>query len=138
VLKDLIPIIAKGYEEVLIDSPAGLEHFNRKVVVDIDDLFIILDPAEKSLKHIERVTAITREVKVNYKHLHLVGNHRFTDDTVEYLRNFGEDYLGKIDYDLDVKRYNLKGKALLELPEDSPASLSVKRILVKAGYDHQI
>ncbi len=133
VLKGLIPALAEGYEEVLIDSPAGLEHFNRKVVVDIDGLFIILDPSEKALKHIERVIAITKELKVNYKHLYLIGNHRFTNDMGEYLRNFGEAYLGKIDYDPDVKQYNLKGKALFELPEDSPASLSVRGILVKAG-----
>ena len=133
VLKDLIPIIASRYEEVLVDSPAGLEHFNRKVVVDIDDLFIILDPSEKSLKHIERVMAITRELKVNCKYIHLVGNHRFTNDTGEYVRNIAETYLGKIDYDSYVKEYNLKGRSLLELPEDSPASLSVRGILVKAG-----
>jgi CO dehydrogenase maturation factor len=133
VFKDIIPTFTESYEEVLVDSPAGLEHFNRKVVLDIDDLFIILDPSEKSLKHIERVIAITRELKVNYKHLYLIGNHRFTNDMGEYLGNFGEAYLGKIDYDPDVKQYNLKGKALFELPEDSPASLSVRGILVKAG-----
>ncbi len=133
ILKDLIPTLAESYEEVLIDSPAGLEHFNRKIVLDIDDLFIILDPSEKSLKHIERVMVITTELKVSYKHLYLIGNHRFTDDVAEHVRNFGEAYLGKIDYDLDVKQYNLEGKALFELPGDSPASLSVRRILVKAG-----
>jgi len=134
VLKDSIPTLAEDYEEVIIDSPAGLEHFNRKVVVDIDDLFVILDPSEKSIKHIERVTAITRELKVSYKHLYLVGNHRFTEETEEYLRSAREAYLGKIDYDPDIRQYNLEGKPLLELPEDSPASLSVRRILVEAGY----
>ena len=54
VLKDFIPTLVKDYQEVLVDSPAGLEHFNRKVVVDIDDLFIILDPSGKSTKHIRK------------------------------------------------------------------------------------
>ena len=134
VLKDFIPTVVKDYEEVIVDSPAGLEHFNRKVVVDIDDLFVLLDPSEKSIKHIERVKDITKEVRVNYGHLYLIGNYRFTRETEEYLRSTGEAYLGKIDYDPAVKRYNLQGKSLLELPEDSPAALSVKRILVKAGY----
>jgi CO dehydrogenase maturation factor len=134
ILKEFIPILAKDYEEVLIDSPAGLEHFNRKIVVDIDDLFIILDPSEKSIKHIERVRDITRELKVNYNHLYLIGNYRFTEEIEGYLQNIGEAYLGKIDYDPKVKEYNLKGKSLLELPENSPALLSVKRILIKAGY----
>lgn len=134
VLKDSIPTLVKDYEEVIIDSPAGLEHFNRKVVVDIDDLFVILDPSEKSMKHIERVRDITRELKVSYKHLYLIGNYRFAWETEGYLRSAGEAYLGRIDYDPGVKQYNLEGKPLLELPEDSPASLSVKRILVEAGY----
>jgi len=134
VLKDFIPTLVKDYDEVLVDSPAGLEHFNRKVVVDIDDLFVVLDPSEKSIKHIERVKNITRELKVGYSHLYLIGNYRFTGETEEYLRSAGEAYLGKINYDPNVKRYNLEGRSLLELPEDSPAALSVERILVKAGY----
>jgi len=134
VLKDFIPTLVKDYAEVLVDSPAGLEHFNRKVVVDIDDLFVILDPSEKSTKHIERVRDIIREVKVSYNHLYLIGNYRFTEGTEEYLRSTGETYLGKIDYDPNVRQYNLEGRSLLELPEDSPATVCVKRILVKAGY----
>ena len=134
VLKDFIPVLVKDYEEVLVDSPAGLEHFNRKVVVDIDDLFVTLDPSEKSIKHIERVRDITRELKVSYNHLYLIGNHRFTEETEGYLRSTGGTYLGKIDYGPDVKQYNLEGKSLLELTEESPAAISVRRILVKAGY----
>jgi CO dehydrogenase maturation factor len=133
ILKELIPILARDYEEVLVDSPAGLEHFNRKIVVDIDHLFIMLDPSQKSVKHIERVKAIIRELRVSYDRLYLIGNYRFTKETEESLQNVDEAYLGKIDYDPKVREYNLKGKSLLELPEDSPASLSVKRILAKAG-----
>jgi CO dehydrogenase maturation factor len=135
VLRDSIPGLVNHYEVVIVDSPAGLEHFNRKVVVDIDDLFVILDPSEKSVKHVERVRDITREVKVSYNHLYLIGNYRFTAETEGYLLTAGETYLGKIDYDAGVKQRNLEGKTLLDLPEDSAASLSVRRILAQAGYD---
>jgi CO dehydrogenase maturation factor len=133
VLKDFMPTVVQDYEEVIIDSPAGLEHFNRKVVVDIDDLFVILDPSEKSLKHVQRVLDIAKELRVNYHHFYLVGNHKFTKETEEYLRSTGETYLGKIDYDTKVKEYNLKGKPLLDLPENSPAFQSVREVLAKAG-----
>jgi len=137
VLKDFIPTLVRDYQEVLVDSPAGLEHFNRKVVVDIDDLFVILDPSEKSTKHVERVKDIIREVKVSYNHLYLIGNYRFTEKTEEYLRGTGETYLGKIDYDPHVRQYNLEGRSLLNLPQDSPAALCVRNILMKAGYKLQ-
>jgi len=135
VIKDFIATFIQDYESVVVDSPAGLEHFNRKIVADIDDLFVILDPSEKSVKHIERIKAITKALKVRYNQLFLVGNYRFTEETEELLRKTGESYLGKIDYDPTVREYNLKGKSLLELPENSPALLSVKKILSKAGHD---
>lgn len=137
VIREAIPALAQSYQELLIDSPAGLEHLNRKVVVDIDDLFVILDPSEKSIKHIERVKAITAALKVDCRHLHLVGNHRFTTEIEEHLRSTGEAYLGRIDFDPGVRQRNLEGRSLLDLPGHSPAALSVKRILLQAGYKLQ-
>lgn len=133
VLKDFIPRIVQDYEEVIIDSPAGLEHFNRKIVVDIDELFVLLDPSEKSMKHIERVLGITNNLRVNYRHLYLVGNYRFAEESEGSLRSSGESYLGKIEYDVNVKEYNLTGRPLLELPQDSPALRSVRKVLAQAG-----
>jgi hypothetical protein len=42
--------------------------------------------------------------------------------------------LGKIAYDEAVKEYILKGESLLNLPSDSPAYVSVRKIMEKAGY----
>jgi len=75
-----------------------------------------------------------KQVGIRYNHFYLVANYQFDEETEDYLRNSGEVYLGKIDYDADLEQYNLNGKSLLELPEDSLASLSIKRILTKAGY----
>lgn len=134
-IKDAIAKIDKNYEMVIVDSPAGLEHLNRKVTPDIDDLFVILDPSEKSSKHIERIKYVARGVKINYKHFYLVGNYRFTDEIEAYLLKTGETYLGRIAYDPYIREYNLKGESLFKVPEDSPSSTSVKKILLGAGYE---
>jgi len=131
-LRKTISQLAKNYTNVVIDSPAGLEHLNRNIISDIDALFVILDPSEKSLKHIERVKEITKAVEIHYNHLYLVANYMFDRESEGHLPETGETYLGKIDYDANVEEYNLKGKSLLELPEDSPACLSIKKILAKA------
>jgi len=133
-LRKNIPKLAKNYTNVVVDSPAGVEHLNRNIVSDINDLFVISDPSEKSLKHIGRIKEIMKQVGIKYNHFYLVANYQFDEETEEYLRNSGEVYLGKVDYDPKLEEYNLTGKSLLELPQDSPASLSVKRILTKAGY----
>lgn len=133
-LRRAIPKLAKNYTNVAIDSPAGVEHLNRNIVSDVNDLFVLCDPSEKSLKHIGRIKEIMKQVEIRYNHFYLVANHEFDEEAEEHLRKTGEIYLGKVDYDAELEEYNLKGKSLLELPEDSPALVSVRKILIKAGY----
>ncbi len=134
-IKETIRTIQKNYAMILVDSPAGLEHLNRKITPDIDDLFVVLDPSEKSAKHIERIKYVTKGVRINYKNFYLVGNYRFTEEVESYLLQGQEKYLGRIQFDPKVRQNNLKGDSLFEIPEDSPSSLSVKRILKEAGYE---
>lgn len=134
-IKETIRMIHRNYEMILVDSPAGLEHLNRKITPDIDDLFVVLDPSEKSAKHIERIKYVTKGVRINYKNFYLVGNYRFTDEAETYLLQSGERYLGRIEFDPQVREHNLKGESLLKIPEYSPSSISVKKILKVAGYE---
>ena len=134
-LRRTIPKLANNYTNVVVDSPAGVEHLNRNIVSSVDDLFVLCDPSDKALKHIERIKRIITEVGIKYTHFYLVANHEFDEQAEAYVRNTGEVYLGKVEYDSNVEQYNLNGKSLLMLPQDSPASLSAKGILANAGYD---
>jgi len=131
----IIPTIGQYYKNILIDSPAGLEHLNRRIVPKVDDLFIILDPSMKSIKHVERVKKIAQAVGLQYEHLYLVGNHEFYPEAEQLIQSTDEVYLGKLEYDARVRDYNLKGKPLWELPPDSTACLSIKELLAGADYD---
>jgi CO dehydrogenase maturation factor len=133
IVSGAIPKIINSYTYVMIDSPAGLEHLNREVVSDIDDLFVVLDPSSKSLKHIDRIKDIASSVGIKYTNFYLVGNYRFTEEIEKKFEASGEKYLGRMAYDPALAQYNLTGRSLLELPEDSPACVSVKNILTKAG-----
>jgi len=133
-LRAIIPRLAQNYTNTVIDAPAGLEHLNRKVTSEIDDLFLILDPSLKSLRNIERTQKLVAEVGVKCHNFYLVANYRFTQNAEKLIQDTGAAYLGKIEPDDEVEEYNLQGKSLLELPDDSPASLSVKGILEMAGY----
>ena len=130
----IIPSIGGDYTNIVVDSPAGLEHLNRKVIPNIDDLFVMVDPSMKSIKHIARIGRITKEVGINYRHLYIVGNYEFDAKAEQLVKGTGATYLGKIDHDASVKDFNLRGESLLNLPDTSPACQSVKMILTKAGY----
>jgi CO dehydrogenase maturation factor len=45
VLKNTLDIISEGYDFVLVDTPAGLEHYARKTAKDVSDLMIVVDPS---------------------------------------------------------------------------------------------
>jgi len=132
-LRKIISQLSKNYRNVVVDSPAGLEHLNRNIVSQVDDLFVVLDPSDKSLIHIKKIKAILKEVGTMYDHFYVLANYMFDEESERYFKDTGEIYLGKIDYDKRVEEYNVKGESLRKLPDDSPACRSVKRILEKAG-----
>jgi len=134
-LKGAMEKLSKNYEFILIDSPAGLEHLNRRITHQIDDIFDIIDPSKKSFDHVYRANRIAKEVKIEFKNFYIVGGYRFPEEMGRKAEEItGMKFLGKIAYDENVERYVLEGKSLLELPDDSPAYLSVKEIMRRAGY----
>ena len=134
-LKAALERLTKNYKYILIDSPAGLEHLNRKITSQVDDLFDIIDPSKKSFEHIKRAYRIIKEVGIGFKNFYIVKGYRFPEDLkLEDREETDLKYIGKISYDKDVEDYIFSGKSLLKLPPDSPAYRSVKEIMEKAGY----
>ena len=123
----------KGW--VLVDSPAGLEHLNRRITSQVDDIFDIIGPSKKSFNHIERAYRVVKEVKINFKNFYVIAGYRFPKGLEpEIEKRIKQPYLGKIAYDENVENYVLSGESLLELPPSSVAYISVKKLMTKAGY----
>jgi CO dehydrogenase maturation factor len=134
-LKNALAGLTKSYEYVLIDSPGGLEHLNRRIASQVDDIFDIIDPSQKSFHHVERAYRVAKEVKIEFNNFYVVGGNRVPEELeTEVEKRTKLEYLGKISYDKEVENYVLYGKPLLDLPDTSLAYNSVKKILQKAGY----
>ena len=134
-LKGALESLTKNYEYVLIDSPAGLEHLNRRITSKVTDIFDILDHSKKSMDHVKRAHRIAKEVDMQFDNFYLIGGYRFPAELgvhAETTLNF--KYLGKIAPDAILDEYVLEGKSLLELSSDNAACVSVKEILKTAGY----
>jgi CO dehydrogenase maturation factor len=134
-LKAALESLTKNYEYVLIDSPAGLEHLNRRIASKVNDVFDILDHSKKSFDHVKRAYRIAKEVDMVFDNFYLIGGYRFPANLggqAEAALKFR--YLGKIAADELLDECVLTGKSLLELPVDNAAFVSVKEILKSAGY----
>lgn len=134
-LKKALEGLTRNYRHVLMDSPAGLEHLNRRVATSVDDIFDVVDPSKKSFEHVTRAYKLVKEVKIEFKNFYVVGGYRFPKNLEEELvKETGLNLLGKVEYDEKLEEYVLAGKSLLEIPSTTPAYLSVKEIMEKAGY----
>ena len=134
-LKNALTSLTKSYKYVLIDSPGGLEHLNRRIASKVDDIFDIIDPSQKSFHHVERAYKVAKDVQIEFNNFYVVGGNRVPQELeAEVAERTKLEYLGKISYDKEVENSVLYGKTLLDLPETSVAYKSVKKILRKAGY----
>ena len=133
-LKRALENLTKTYRYVLIDSPAGLEHLNRRIASDVEDIFDLVGPSKKAFNHVTRAHTIAKEVNIQFQNFYLVGGYRFPEALEKRASDTGLQFLGRISYDKKVEDAVLSGESLLELPQDSPAYVSVKEIMQKAGY----
>jgi CO dehydrogenase maturation factor len=137
-LKGALESLTKTYKYVLIDSPAGLEHLNRRITSKVNDVLDILDHSKKSFDHVKRAYRIAKEVNMEFDNFYLVGGYRFPPQLgsqAETALKF--KYLGKIALDEQLDEYVLAGKSLVDLPSESAAYVSVKEIIRSIGYLQQ-
>ncbi len=133
-LKGALQSLTKNYQYILIDSPAGLEHLNRKITDRVNDIFDVMGPSNKSFENVKRAYRITQEIKIDFDHFYTVGGCLFPKELENAVEEkTGQPYLGKIDFDQQVQESVIAGRSLLDIPSDSPAYLSVKRLMEKAG-----
>jgi CO dehydrogenase maturation factor len=134
-LKSALESLTKNYKYVLVDSPAGLEHLNRRITSKVDDIFDVIDPSKKSFDHVGRAYRVAKEVKIAFQNFYVVGGFRFPESLENQAKKvLPFKFLGRVAYDENVEEYVLAGKSLLGLPPETPAYISVKRIMENAGY----
>lgn len=127
---------AKDYDLIVIDSPAGLEHFSRKIFPDLDDLIVVTDESRRGLTTGERIRDIAREMGLKYKDLYVVVNKITTgrrDKVIENATSLGLTVIGTIPYDESLAKFDLVGDPLMGLPDDSPAVQEMANVVGKLG-----
>jgi CO dehydrogenase maturation factor len=133
-LGQIMNMWGKNYEYVIVDSPAGVEHLNRRITKKVKAVFNILDPSKKSFDNAKRSFKIMNEVDIQFDDYYIVGGYRFPESLEKEAEKQPFTFLGRVEGDPQIYEYNIEGKSLLDIPGTSPAYQSVKKILEKAGY----
>ena len=136
VLTGILDTIVSNYDVVLMDMEAGLEHVSRRTDKNVDTMLIVTDPSKMGFETARRIKNLAKEVHIEIKEIYLVGN-RFPEHLskkfIEMARAVGIKPAGIVPEDPHVYEFNLNGRSLLELPEDSPALVAVREIVRKIG-----
>ncbi|HOV82652.1 MAG TPA: AAA family ATPase [Methanothrix sp.] len=135
-LRGIMDKTTSDYDLVVIDTPAGLEHFSRKTIPDLDDLIVVTDESRRGLTTAERIRDTAREIDLKYKNLYVVVNKvtpERREKVIENAAGLGLQVIGSIPYDESLAKFDLVGDPLMGLPDDSPAVKEMVQIVGKVG-----
>jgi len=138
VLTRILDTLTSNYAVTLLDMEAGLEHLSRRTDRDVDVMLIVTDPSRMGFETARRIRDLAREVHIKVRSTYLVGS-RFTDDLVDTLRSAAEamglELAGNIPVDQNIMSFNITGRPLLDLPEDTPAYRATEQIATRIGLE---
>jgi CO dehydrogenase maturation factor len=129
-LKNALSSITGNYRYILIDSPGGLEHLNRKIASTVDVIFDVMGPSHKSFLHVDRAYRVIHDVGISFNKFFVIGGYACSEDlSAQATMKTGLPSPGKISEDPLVASYVLAGRSLFDLPDTSPAYRSIVAIL---------
>lgn len=131
VLRAIIDKWAKGYDVVIIDTEAGLEHLSRRTTQDVDIMVVVTDTSKRGIETAKRIKELASELDIAFKRLYVVINRagkEMAEGIKKALEESGLEVLGAIPEDKNVLEFDYEGRPLTELPEDSPALKEVVAI----------
>lgn len=131
ILREIIDKSVLAYDYVIIDTEAGLEHLSRRTTQNVDTMLIVTDASRKGFETASRIRDLAKEVDMDFDNVYLILN-RVRDDvgTMKGMANsINLKIIGEIPEDDYVREYDLEGKALYDLPEDSLAYIAVGEII---------
>jgi CO dehydrogenase maturation factor len=129
-LKNALTSITRNYRYILIDSPGGLEHLNRKIASNVDVIFDVMGPSRKSFQHVKRAYRVIQEVGIRFSKFFVIGGYACSEGlSAQATTETGIAVPGKISDDPLVASFVLSGRSLLDIPDTSPAYRSIVSIL---------
>jgi CO dehydrogenase maturation factor len=130
-LRNIIDGINQGYDWVIMDNEAGMEHLSRRTTKDVDHLLLVSDASMRGMVAAEAMVGLSKELEINVRNAYLIVN-RVQGDLTPELRAkadaMGVPLLATLPYDPLVAQYDSQGRALIELPEDAMLSRAVAEV----------
>lgn len=131
-LKEVISILSKEFDYVVIDGEAGIEQINRRVMEKVTHLLLITDPSKKGCQVINTIKSVADEL-VMYEKIGAIVNRMADLSLKEYIDTNGIEILSCILEDKNLSMFDIQGENIFNLPENSNVVKGTKEALEKIG-----
>ncbi|MBM4241512.1 MAG: ATP-binding protein [Euryarchaeota archaeon] len=140
-LRKIIETLSNNYDVIVVDTEAGLEHLSRRTTQNVDIMLIVTDTSKRGILTAQRIKELSDELDIKFKEMYFILNRANPKKKEELLRKIedtGLNIIGTINEDENVTEYDIEGKPLIELPENSSSVLNVSEIVNKILYKKEI
>ncbi len=124
------------YQYIVMDCEAGMEHISRQTTRDVDVLLIMSDPTMRGITTAARMKNLIGELRSKIGNIGLIVNRVKVELSPEIKKAIDESNLqviALIPEDHNLEALELKGRPIIELPDESPLQLKVKEIIEGLG-----
>jgi CO dehydrogenase maturation factor len=131
-LRRIIENLSSNYDVIIIDTEAGLEHLSRRTTQNVDVMLVVTDKSKRGILTAQRIGQLAEELEIKFQELYLVLNRVNTENEEEVLKKAKEtglEMVGVIYEDDEVTQYDIEGRPLVELPDESNTVKTVSGIL---------
>ncbi len=129
-LKEVISILSNDFDYVVIDGEAGVEQINRRVMEKVTHLLLITDASKKGTQVISTIKNVADEL-VMYQKIGAIVNRIPDESVLEYINTNGIPVLSYIENDKNLAIFDIEGKDITKLPDDSNVIKGVKKALAE-------
>ncbi|MFH1046184.1 MAG: AAA family ATPase [Candidatus Omnitrophota bacterium] len=135
-LRTLIDKLSKGYDYLVIDNEAGMEHLSRRTTRKIDTLFVVSDYSIVGLRSAQRILELVKELDIQVKQKRLVINRAPENAGAlkKEIEKIAIPLAGVIPHDEQVMAISVKNADLSALSEKSKAAQAVRKIYEGEAY----
>jgi CO dehydrogenase maturation factor len=131
-LKYGIKRLSHDYDYTVIDCDAGIEQINRRVINNLDILFMVSDATMKGIRTASYLKTIAEQYGVLGEYRSGLVLNRTDGDTgflEKKARETGLEFWGRIPADQNVTDFDRLDRPTIELPDDTAGVVAMRKIL---------
>lgn len=133
VLKSQVDKYIGGYQYLVIDNEAGLEHISRGTLPQVDTLLLVSDCSRRGIQAAARLAEMVRDLELKPQIMKLIVNRapggKLSDGVLEEIEKHGLELAGVLPQDETVYNYDCDGKPSSKVPDDSPVKQALHAVM---------